>query len=119
MVKLVDFPIVQFALVIVDAGIFAVNETVDVPTSAEPLKVVTVTVPLPDALFAATYAARLVGTVHDTLVDVVLVVIVPEPEPKTYVSVCVNAEDALDIVKLRALPIVLSLVLVVAVEGGI
>ena len=83
MVKLVDFPIVQFALVIVLAGIFAVKETVDEPTSAEPLKVVTVTVPVREVLFAATYCARDVGTVHDTLVDVVLVVIVPDPEPNT------------------------------------
>ena len=83
MVNDVDLPIVQFDLVIVLAGIFAVKETVDVPTSAEPLNVVMVTVPVPEVLFAATYCARDVGTVHDTLVLVVLVVIVPDPEPNT------------------------------------
>ena len=75
--------------------------------------------PVREVLFAATYCARDVGTVHDTLVLVVFVVIVPDPEPNTYVSVCVSAEDALEIVKLRVLPIVLSLALVVACVGGI
>ena len=79
----VALPIVQLDFVIVLAGIAAVKDTVLVPTSAVPLKVVMVTVPVPDALFAATYCARLLGTVHDTLVDVVLVVMVPDPEPKT------------------------------------
>lgn len=90
MVKLVDFPIVQFDLVIVDFGIFAVNETVEVPTSAEPLNVVMVTVPVPEVLFAATYWVRDVGTVQLTEVLVVLVVMVPDPEPNTYVRVWVS-----------------------------
>ena len=82
-VKLVETPMVQFAFVIVLAGMAAVKETVLVPTCASPLKVVIVTVPLALELLVATYCAREVGTVHDTLVLVVLVVMVPEPEPKT------------------------------------
>ena len=90
MVKLVLLPIVQLDFVIVDFGIFAVKDTVDVPTSAEPLNVVMVTVPVPEALFAATYCARGVGTVQLTEVLVVLVVMVPDPEPNTYVRVWVS-----------------------------
>lgn len=86
----VDFPIVQLDAVMVDLGIFAVNETVEVPTSAEPLNVVMVTVPVPEELFAATYCVRDVGTVQLTEVLVVLVVIVPDPEPNTYVRVWVS-----------------------------
>ena len=47
------------------------------------------------------------------------VVMVPEPDPNTYVRVCVRFAEARVIVKLRALPIVLSDAEVVAVEGGI
>ena len=41
----------------VDAGIFRTNEQVDLPTRAVPLLVVISSVPVPEALFAATYAA--------------------------------------------------------------
>ena len=81
-VKDVDIPIVAFALVMVEAGMAAVKETVLVPTSASPLKVVQVIVPEPLALFVATYWARDVGTVHETLVDAVFVVMGPDPFPK-------------------------------------
>ena len=118
-VKDVDFPIVALDFVIVLAGIAAVNETVFVPTSASPLKVVMVTVPLPLELFVATYCANDVGTVQETLVDVVFVVMVPDPLPKVYVSVCVRLDDARLIVKLRVFPMWLSDAVVVAVDGGI
>lgn len=118
-VKEVAIPIVALDFVIVEAGIFAVNETVDVPTSAEPLNVVMVTVPVLESLFAATYCARDVGTVQLTEVEEVFVVMVPEPDPNTYVRVCVRFAEARVMVKLRDLPIVLSLAVVVAVDGGI
>lgn len=118
-VKLVAIPIVALAFVIVEAGIAAVNETEVEPISAEPLNVVMVTVPDLEELFAVTYCARLVGTVHDTLVEVVFVVMVPDPDPKVYVSVWVRLLAALEIAKLRVLPMWLSLALVVAVDAGI
>ena len=84
MVKDVDLPIVALDFVMVDAGIDAVKLTFLVPTSASPLKVVTMMVPLPLVLSVGTYCAKDVGTVHETVSDVVLVVTTPTPLPNEY-----------------------------------
>ena len=119
-VKDVATPIVQFDFVIVLAGMAAVKETVLVPTSASPLNVVQVIVPEPLALFVATYWARDVGTVHETLVLVVFVVMVPEPLPKVYVSECVKLDDArAETEMVRVLPMWVSEADVVGTVGGI
>lgn len=62
---------------------------------------------VPLALIAPedTCAARLVGGVKETLVEDVFVAMVPDADPKVYVSVWVNEEDALVMVIVLACPI--------------
>jgi hypothetical protein len=51
------------------------------------------------------WLARDNAGVHDTEVEVVFVAIVPDVEPKVYVSVCVNEDDARVMVIVDADPI--------------
>ena len=59
-------------------------------------------------MLLGTCVARDVGGVHETEVDVVLVVIVPVALPKEYAKVCVNEEDAREMVIVPADPIVVA-----------
>ena len=79
---------------------------------------VRVTVPEPEALFAATCAARLAGVLHDAEVPSE-VPIVPVEEPKVYASVCVRFAAALVIVKPSEFPIVTAEEFAATVETGI